>query len=67
MCILHAKPLVEFDVQNKEHLHAYKMLVVDGKQHPHWRFHLNEKEHISVPNMMERKIALQHLSEKGLL
>lgn len=52
--VLQPKPKVDFDPENIEHLKAYKMLMLDGKQHQSLRFTIIPSIDQSVPQMMTR-------------
>lgn len=50
----------KFDPDNKEHVIAYKMLRYDGRQHPKYRFHL-EEPFLDVLTMMMYRLAEKHM------
>lgn len=54
---------VQFDVNNREHIEAYKMLLFENKQHPTLRF-LLEPEFESLPSMLNHYIGKAFVAEK---
>lgn len=64
--VLRHKQTVKFDTSNETHLRVYAVFLITGKWNAEIKFML-EEPHDVVPVMIERKLAVQFLKDKGLI
>lgn len=64
--VLKHKQSVKFNAEDPSHLEIYARFLLKG----HWDCHIKfmlEEPHMIVPSMIERKLAVQYLRDRGAI